>query len=108
MYRNALTQSAYSGKNQKLLQDAAALAGIESTKVAGFKQWLELGRVVKKGEHGTKLIMVCDKKLGDEKAGDVKVQDSASGEPAKYRVCKTVTVFFESQTTELQQEASAA
>jgi len=93
MFVNALTKSGYSPKNNALLEESQMLLGTESTIVAGFKQWLELGRVVEKGQHGTKIGMVCDKK--SDKA-------DANGDPKKSKVFKSRTVFFESQTTELQ------
>lgn len=99
MYVNALTRSAYSSRNQQLLADSAMLSGFESTEVAGFKQWLELGRVVAKGQKGTKILMVCDKK------GD---QPEDGSEPGKYKVCKSRTVFFADQTVELAQTSKVA
>ena len=62
MYYNALTKAFYSTRNQQILADSAALSGFDGFGVAGFRQWLELGRVVSKGQHGTKILMVCDKK----------------------------------------------
>lgn len=99
MYFNALTKQIYGPTNQQRLDEAALLLGVECHKVAGFKQWLELGRVVRKGEHGTKILMVCDKKGSPETT-------TSDGEISKHKVCKSRTVFFETQTTELQ--ASAA
>lgn len=99
MYVNALTRSVYSAKNQQLLADAAMLSGSDSLEVAGFRQWLELGRCVAKGQHGTKILMVCEKK-GEAPADGT--------EPGKYRVCKTRTVFFKSQTVEIQSNTEAA
>lgn len=99
MYVNALTNSVYSPRNQQILADSAALSGSEGFEVAGFKQWLELGRVVAKGQHGTKILMVCDKK-GEQPAD--------GSEPGKYKVCKTRTVFFRSQTVELGQVSEVA
>lgn len=104
MYVNALTHAVYSGKNQQLLAESAILSGIEydpskpeTVLVAGFQQWLALGRVVAKGQHGTKILMVVDKK--DE-------QPRADGaEPAKRKVLKTRAVFFFAQTVELPAKA---
>ena len=99
MYVNALTRSFYSPRNQALLAASAALAGADCFDVAGFNQWLELGRCVAKGQHGTKILMVCEKK------GEAPADGS---EPGKYRVCKTRTVFFKSQTVELGTSEKAA
>lgn len=57
-----------------------------------FNAWKRLGRVVRKGEHGVKIIVVieCDKKVDDE--GKIKV-------PVKKP--KSATVFHISQTEPL-------
>lgn len=96
-YHNAVTRSVYSPRNAAILHEAAMLSGHECKAVAGFKQWLEVGRVVKKGEHGTKIYMVVDKK-GEE----TQEQPQAGEEAGKFRVLKTRTVFFESQTVPLE------
>lgn len=98
MYHNALTKQAYSPRNQQLLADSAALSGFEGFEVAGFRQWLELGRVVAKGQHGTRIYMVCTKK---GKPDD-------NGEPKRFQVMKTRTVFFAEQTVEIATETAAA
>ena len=106
MFRNALTGHVYSGNNQEALTLAAAMGGVPENEfeVAGFRQWLELGRVVAKGQHGTKILMVLAKK--DE--GQVK---AGIENPERRKVLKTATVFFRSQTVELQakgEEVAAA
>ncbi len=53
MFQNALTNQGYSAKNNQLLLEGQLLLGAEDLEVAGFKQWLELGRCVAKGQHGT-------------------------------------------------------
>lgn len=92
-FHNAFTRQVYSAKNAQLLYEASILAGIEDRAAAGFKQWIELGRVVRKGEHGTKIYMVVDKKT--------EAQPAAGEEESKFKVLKTRTVFFESQTVPL-------
>lgn len=94
-YYNALTRQAYSAKNATLLHEAATLAGIECKAVAGFRQWLELGRVVKKGQHGTKIYMVVDKK-----------DDATNKESDKHKVVKGATVFFHTQTIPLEGQSA--
>lgn len=90
-FHNALTRQVYSSKNAQLLFESALLAGHECRAVAGFKQWLELGRCVARGQHGTKIYMVVDKK--DE--------PREGAEPGKHKVMKMRTVFFECQTVPL-------
>jgi len=96
-YYNPLTKAGYSPKNCQLLAEAQLLTGDECQEVAGFKQWLELGRCVEKGQHGTRIMMVCDKKTKD-----------SDGTEGKKKVCKGRAVFFKSQTVELVEKVQAA
>jgi hypothetical protein len=58
-----------------------------------FDAWKALGRVVKKGEHGVKVVtfIPCTK------------TDKATGEITQYRRPKTTTVFHVSQTKPLDE-----
>ncbi len=94
-FHNAVTGQAYSAKNAQLLYEASVLMGVEDRAVAGFKQWLEAGRVVQKGQHGVKIYMIVDKK-----------EENAQGEEAKHKVMKMRTVFFQSQTVPLGEPES--
>lgn len=49
---NPVTGQFYKGKQAELLAKLGTC-----NQFAGFKQWLELGRVVRKGEHGLKIFM---------------------------------------------------
>ena len=98
MFINALTKSEYSPRNSAILAMASGSNPDAIVQVAGFKQWLELGRCVAKGEHGTHILMVCAKNNKDSEG-----QDTGT----KRQVCKSRTVFFESQTVELQHELAA-
>jgi antirestriction protein ArdC len=60
---NAVTKQAYSATNQEHLEQHKMLFGLSSCEWAGFKQWADLGRKVKKGAKGCKIYMVCDKKI---------------------------------------------
>ncbi len=91
MFQNALTNQGYSTKNSRLLLESQLLLGADDLEVAGFKQWLELGRCVAKGQHGTTVYMVVPKKV-----------TSQSGAEEKKSVIKRRTVFFRSQTVELR------
>ena len=90
MFYNPVTNNEYSGKNTQILTEARALMGIEDFEVAGFKQWLEVGRCVQKGQRGTRILMACDKKI------------ESSDE--KKKVFKGRTVFFKSQTAPIDQD----
>ena len=91
-YYNALTKKEYSANNTQLIHEDAQLKGIEDLEVAGYRQWNDLGRCVKKGEHGTTIYMVVTKKEKNKRTG--KVEDK--------KVMKRRTVFFKSQTEELK------
>jgi antirestriction protein ArdC len=60
---------------------------------AGFRQWLSVGRVVRKGESGMMIFFPTSKKNGN---GDL-TDDDADNETRFY----TVYVFDQSQTDEL-------
>lgn len=94
-YYNPTTGSTYSPKNCALLAASQLLSGDDCQEVAGFKQWLDIGRCVAKGQHGTHILMVCDKKF-----------DTGDGGEEKQKVCKRRTVFFKSQTTEFEPKAA--
>ncbi|WP_238986568.1 ArdC family protein [Vibrio vulnificus] len=49
---NAVTQSVYSAKNQELLDEHKQKFALSSEQWAGFRQWVEAGRKVKKGAKG--------------------------------------------------------
>lgn len=56
---NETTGQAYNGKNVDRLETAEILAGYDSRRGwAGYRQWLQAGRVVRKGEHGTPCMTV--------------------------------------------------
>lgn len=60
-----------------------------ATKVAGFKRWKELGRHVKKGERGIKILAPVFRKVEDPETGEeIRVMCG----------CKPVTVFALDQT----------
>ena len=90
MFQNALTDQGYSTRNSQLLLDSQLLMGSEDLDVAGFKQWLELGRCVAKGQKGTTIYMIVPKKVTNQ-----------NGAEEKKSVLKRRTVFFRSQTVEL-------
>lgn len=81
---NPTTNREFSGRNLNEL----ASSGFQSMQFAGFRQWLSENRIVKKGEHGIKIIMFVDKK---QKNG------------TKKSVPKTRTVFAYEQTEQVEQ-----
>ena len=84
---NALTGAEYSGQNIGLLTAQAAEKGFTSQQFAGFKQWLEKGRIVKKGEKAIHGLMVVTKKT----------------ENGEKKICRGFSVFALEQTTEMVQ-----
>ncbi len=55
---NAITQEAYSGKNQTIL--AMHAGGYPSAEYVTFKQALTIGRCVRKGEHGVRIVKIVE------------------------------------------------
>jgi hypothetical protein len=99
MQQKAL-ENAVSGEslaNYQAIFDGFAAIGISMADVEPrvnvftFNAWKALGRVVKKGQHGVKIVTVvpCTKK------------DRATGEEVAVKKIKTTTVFHVSQTEEL-------
>lgn len=62
----SVTGHAYSGRNQMFLALQACPAG----SMAGFRQWLALGRKVVKGSHGFDVMFPITKKRGDADTQD--------------------------------------
>jgi hypothetical protein len=104
--RNAVTGAQYGGRNIEKLRQAAYQAGYGRGGWAGFQQWLTVGRVVRKGEHGTSCLTV----MGDrKKAGDASSStsaktstDSSSSTARKGRGVRGFRVFHFDQTCELE------
>jgi antirestriction protein ArdC len=66
---NAVTGADYAGGNIDRLLNAEAENGYASEGGwAGFKQWLTVGRVVRKGEHGTPCLTVITVDDGDKES----------------------------------------
>lgn len=83
---NPSTETVYSPKNTSILEDTP----FDNPEWAGFRQWLSLGRAVKKGEKGTQIFMVCTKKVENRK-GEIKEKE----------VVKRINVFNREQTKEI-------
>jgi len=60
---NATNNHVYSARNAEILEQALQRHGWTSPQFAGFHQWKQAGRVVKKGEKGTPVEMFVDKKI---------------------------------------------
>lgn len=97
---NAVTGAAYRGKNIDRLLSAEIIGNYGPGGWAGFKQWLTVGRVVRKGEHGTACVTVIGKREGsdDQPAEDAKGGARRGGGVRGFRV------FHFDQTTELVEE----
>jgi antirestriction protein ArdC len=87
---NAKTEAVYSVANQESLETFKELFELTSNEWAGFNQWKELGRQVKKGAKGCGIKMVCKKKF------------EKNGEEVKKTVCKTLYVFNYEMTEEIK------
>ena len=70
-----------------------------ATQVAGFRQWQDKGRQVRKGESGMKIFGWASKKITEEEAAQKggHVERNAKGEPI-VRYFPMLTVFDETQT----------
>ena len=86
---NAITGAVYSIYNQNHLEEHKVAFGLDADGWAGFYQWKEKGRKVKKGAKGCKIFMICEKK-----------QQAASGEEEKKKVMKALYVFNIQHTEE--------
>jgi len=89
---NTVTNAIYSANNQQHLEEHKEAYDLESDAWAGFKQWKEKGRKVKKGAKGCKIFMVCEKKKDDKNS------DDKTGEDKKKKVLKALYVFNEDHT----------
>jgi len=63
MFTNGTNQHVYSARNTQSLAEALQRNGWTATEFAGFHQWIQAGRVVKKGEKGTAIEMFGEKKI---------------------------------------------
>lgn len=89
---NETTGHQYQGGNIQLLAAAAFDNGYSTDHGwAGFNQWKSAGRVVRKGEKGTRILMMVPKKIGE-------LED---GTDVKKMTGRTKTVFHYDQTEEL-------
>lgn len=91
---NPTTGREYTGGNAPLLAVAFA-----DPRWAGFNQWAAAGRMVRKGETATKILMVIERK-DDAPAGTVTDE--------KKRTCRQVPVFNWAQTEPMDADAIAA
>lgn len=85
---NPVTGNQYSGQNLGALASQAGERGYQSMAFAGFRQWQEKGRQVKKGEKACHALMVVERK---DKDGMSK------------KVCKGIALFALEQTIEITQ-----
>ena len=95
---NAVTKAFYSPSNQGHLDEHKQAFGLASDEWAGFKQWKEAGRKVKKGAKGCKIFMVCAKKDKNEEGQQIK---DDKGEDKKSKVLKSLYVFNFDHTEEI-------
>jgi antirestriction protein ArdC len=89
---NHITREAYSGKNQLVLS-AYAAANSYAPEFVTFKQALSIGRCVRKGEHGCRIVTIVEGK------------EDANGR--KRKGPRGYTVFAIAQTDALPTEGAA-
>lgn len=88
--RNVVSQKPYHGINRLLLGMSSMAHGYNSPQWATYKQWLEKGAQVNKGEHGTHIVFF--KPIAGK-------QDAETGETETgYCVIRGYTVFNATQT----------
>jgi antirestriction protein ArdC len=88
----SITGKPYSQRNQMLIAWQAGMDNLSPTICGGFKQWLEHGRAVKKGEHGAYILYPV---------GNLKEDDpEEEAEPTHFF---SAVVFDISQTEELKE-----
>ena len=86
--QNYITGNEYQGQNQADLLMVARLNKYKSNQWATYKQWLECGRQVQKGEKGTGIMAI-----GKDKEDDTKT------------AIRYYRVFNEEQTKPIEEEA---
>lgn len=102
---NARTGNEYSGANIPTLLGAMDEKGFEDLRWAGFNQWLEVGRVVRKGQKSTGIMFVGDVQEKDA-TGAVKTRENGEARTSKF--VRTVPVFNFEQTDEISAEDARA
>lgn len=91
---NARTGNEYSGSNILALQ----IAGFSDLRWGGYNQWLEVGRVVDKGQKSTPIMMVQAKNV-ERDQGDTAPQAAGTSDAVrKSRFVRMVPVFNFEQT----------
>lgn len=85
---------AYSAGNCMLLATQCHQRGIVPTRVAGFRTWIKLGRVVRKGETALRILAPVPLKQRDEQTGEESEQPRI--------LFRTAFVFDVSQTDVLE------
>ncbi len=88
--------SSYSLGNQLLLALAFYERGIDPEPVAGFRTWIKLGRSVRKGERGIRLVARLAPKKADD--ADDRPEADRDGQEERRPRYTTVAVFTLSQT----------
>ena len=87
---NATSKHVYSPTNFRVLAEAMEARGWQTGEFAGFQQWKQAGRSVRKGEAGVPVVMFVDKAL------------TKDGQQEKVKVRKARYVFNIAQTEPAQ------
>ncbi|WP_214406335.1 ArdC-like ssDNA-binding domain-containing protein [Pseudonocardia lacus] len=98
MLRAATRFHRYSFRNMMLLQAQAEQRGMTLTAVAGFSAWKALGRSVRKGERGLKILAPVTRRVENDDADGSGEQTSEAGSGRRMVGVKVAHVFDVSQT----------
>lgn len=104
--RNALSLRPYSGINVLVTAMTAALRGYETSGWVTFKQALELGCVVRKGEKGT-TVMYMSRVAKRKSVKDAKTTAKSAKEDESYFMARAFTVFNLDQLSDLDGKEGA-
>ena len=76
---NTVTNHSYSASNQKHLDDHKNLFNLTSDEWAGFNQWKEKGRKVRKGAKACTIYIICEKKFINSKTNEEEKREVVKG-----------------------------
>ena len=100
---NAATRREYRGVNVLMLWAAAEITGYQDGRWASFKQWQQIGALVRRGEKGTPVVFYKELPRRGGAAADGPISGQFEGAAAEatqsgtYLMAKTSTVFNAAQ-----------
>jgi hypothetical protein len=100
---NAATRREYRGVNVLMLWAAAEITGYQDGRWASFKQWQQIGALVRRGDKGTQVVFYKELQRRGGAAADGPISGQFEGAAAEatqsgtYLMAKTSTVFNAAQ-----------